>query len=523
MLISRKHKKLVLRLRDPERVLTLIPKAKRFTVRGKEYIAVHHGVDEIAVLRNLGIDAPAPILHYYNWPGRFAPYEHQRQTAAFATVHQRCFILNGMGSGKTLSLLWAYDYLRSVGTVKKMLVITPLSTLERTWADEIFGHFPHLDFAVLHGSRDRRLQLLNTQADIYLINHDGIKVPGLIEALASRQDIDLIAIDEIAQVARKAGTERYKALRTLVNKQHPRRAIGLTGTPTPNEPTDAWAQCALLVPERTPPYFNRFKDMVMRQVSTYKWVPRDNALDVVQEVMQPAIRYSLEECIDLPECIYETRQVELTKDQQRAYRDMLQKLHIELEQGQVTAANEAVKAQKLIQVACGAIYDNDGNPLSIDDSPRAQVLLEIIEQAGSKVIVFVPFKSTVHKVLASVRQAGYTAEAIYGEVSKTARDTILNDFQKTKDPHVLVAQPGTMSHGLNLTAANTIVWYAPIASNDIFGQANARVRRPGQKHAQLIVMIEGTPIERKYYARLKDKEKVQGLLLDMIVSLRQAT
>lgn len=523
MLISRKHKKLVLRLRDPERVLKVIPRAKRFTVKGKEYLAVHHGVDEVAVLRNIGIEAPAPILYYYNWPGRFTPFEHQKHTAAFATNYQRLFILNGMGSGKTLSLLWAYDYLRSVGAVKKMLVITPLSTLERTWADEIFGHFPHLDFTVLHGSRDKRLTLLNTDADIYLINHDGIKVPGLVEALAERPDIDIITIDEIAQVARKAGTERYKALRTLVNKQHPRRAIGLTGTPTPNEPTDAWAQCALLVPERIPPYFNRFKDMVMRQVSTYKWVPRDNALDIVQDAMQPAIRYSLEECIDLPECIYETRQVELTKHQEHAYREMLQKLHIELENGEVTAANEAVKAQKLIQVACGSIYDNDGHQLTIDATPRMTVLTEIIEQAGSKVIVFVPFKSTVHSVLAFIRQAGYSAEAIYGEVSKSARDTILNDFQKGKDPRVLVAQPGTMSHGLNLTAANTIVWYAPIASNDIFGQANARVRRPGQKHAQLIVMIEGTPIERKYYARLKDKEKVQGLLLDLVQSMRHTT
>jgi SNF2 family DNA or RNA helicase len=261
----------------------------------------------------------------------------------------------------------------------------------------------------------------------------------------------------------------------------------------------------------------------MRQVSTYSWVARDNSQDVVQDAMQPAIRYSLEECIDLPECIYETRQAELTKQQASAYKDMLNKLHIEMEQGEVTAANEAVKAQKLIQVACGCIYDGDGNEIDIDAGPRMDVLIEVIEQAGSKVIVFVPFRSTVSKVMAGVKAAGFTAEAIYGGVSKSARDTILSNFQKTKDPHVLVAQPGTMSHGLNLTAANTIVWYAPISSNDIFGQANARVRRPGQKHTQLIVMIEGTPIERKYYARLKEKEKVQGLLLDAIQESRVST
>jgi SNF2 family DNA or RNA helicase len=520
VLISTKHKKLVLRLRDPNRVLSVIPKSKLFKVDGKEYIAVPHGVDEIAVLNNLGIDAPSPILYYYDWPGRFDPYAHQKETAAFFTKFNRSFCLNEMGTGKTMSLLWAYDYLRSVGAVKKMLVVTPLSTIERTWADEIFDNFPHLDFVVLHGTRSKRFDLLETDADIYLINHDGVKVSGFVDAMAKRPDIDLVVVDEISQAARNGRTDRFKALSTIINRQVSRRAIGMTGTPTPNAPTDAWAQCRLIVPERITPYFNKFRDQVMRQVSTYKWVPRENATEIVHEAMQPAIRFTLEECVDLPECVYETRHAELSKQQESAYKDMLNKLHIEMEQGVVTAANEAVKAQKLIQVACGCVYDNDGNEIDLDAGPRLNVLLEAIEQANAKVIVFVPFRSTVTKILEGVKAAGFTADAIHGRVSKSARDTILSDFQRKKDPRVLVAQPGTMSHGLTLTAANTIVWYAPITSNDIFSQANARVRRPGQKHTQLIVMIEGTPIERKYYSRLKEKEKVQGLLLDIIKNAR---
>ena len=523
MLVSRKHKKLVLRLKDPERVLSVIPKAKKFTANGKEYIAVHHGVDEVAVLNNIGIQAPAPILHYYDWPGRFKPFEHQKDTAAFLTKFTRSFCLNGMGTGKTLSLLWAYDYLRLEGAVKKMVVITPLSTLERTWADEMFSHFPHLEFAVLHGTRDKRLLLLEQDVDVFLINHDGIKVSGFVEAMKNRPDIDLVVIDEIAQVARKAGTERYRALLDIVNRQHPRRAIGLTGTPTPNAPTDAWAQCRLIVPERVPPYFNRFKDQVMRQVSTYSWVAREDAMEVVQEAMQPAIRYSLEECIDLPECIYETRHVELTKEQAAAYKDMVNKLRIELEKGDITAANEAVKAQKLIQVATGVVYDGNGNECDLNAKPRIDVLLEVIESAGAKVIVFVPFVAVAERLAAKIREAGYSVGVIVSGTSKSARDDIFSGFQKGTDPHVIVASPGTMSHGLTLTAANTIVWFGPIASNDIFQQANARVRRPGQKYTQLIVMIEGTPIERKYYQRLKDKEKVQGLLLDAIQDARVST
>ena len=128
--------------------------------------------------------------------------------------------------------------------------------------------------------------------------------------------------------------------------------------------------------------------------------------------------------------------------------------------------------------------------------------------------------AVIDKVISHIRSAGYTAEAIHGGVSKNERDRIFSDFMKTDAPHVIVAQPAAMSHGLTLTAANTIIWYAPIASNETWEQANARITRPGQKHSQLIVMIEGTDIERKYYQRLKEKQRVQGLLLGMIQDSR---
>lgn len=520
MLISTRKKALILRLRDPQRVLSVIPTAKLFNYQGKEYVAVKHGRDETKVLRNIGIMAPSPIMHHYDWPARFTPFQAQREAAAFLTLEDRAFNLSDLGTGKTLATLWAYDYLRSIGKVRKAIVVTPLSTLERTWADEVFNHFPHLNAVVLYGSREKRLKLLETDADLYLINHDGIKVSGFVEAMAKRSDIDMVIVDEVAQVARTGGTDRYAALREICNRQTPRCAWGLTGTPTPNTPTDAWAQCRLLVPHRVPPSFNKFRDQVMRQVNQFLWVPRDNALDVVHDAMQPAIRFKRDECVDLPPCMYETRAATLTTDQQRAYRDMLVRLRIEHENGGITAVNEAVKAQKLIQVACGTVYDGNDGELQIDAGPRLDALMEIIDQAAAKVIVFAPFVAVVDRVLDHVRAEGHTAEAIHGGVSKNERDRIFTAFQKGNELRVLVAQPAAMSHGLTLTAANTIVWFAPIASNDVFEQANARITRPGQKHSQLIVMIEGSEIERRYYQRLKNKQKVQGLLLDMVQGAR---
>lgn len=522
MLISRKKEALLLRLRDPSMVTSVIPKSKIVKFKGKEFVAVKHGVDETKVLRNLGIDAPEPIKYYYDWPGRFKPFLAQRETAAFLSMWNRAFLLSDIGTGKTMATLWAYDYLRSKGIVKKALVVTPLSTLERVWADEVWQHFSHLETAVLYGSQQRRLAMLEQDVDLYLINHDGLKVDGIVEALAKRPDIDLIIIDEISQAARNASTDRFRALDKVVNKQSPRAAWGLTGTPIPNKPTDAWAQCKLLVPERVPAYFTRFRDQVERQINQFLWVPRPNALDVVQEAMQPSIRFSRDECIDLPPCTYTTRFVELTKPQKKAYKEMMNRLRAELDAGEVLAVNEAVKAQKLIQIASGALYDEDRKVLEVDAKPRLEVVREICEETSTKVIVFVPFVSVVELVSTYLREAGFSVECIHGGVSKNERDRIFNGFQKGSEPRILVAQPAAMSHGLTLTAASTVVWYAPITSNDTFEQANGRITRPSQKSNQLIVMIEGTDIERKYYDRLQKKQKVQGTLLEMIKEERKS-
>ena len=299
MLVWKEKQALLLKSRTPERITNVIPTAKTFSVKGILYVAVPHKLAETKVLKNLGYEPPAPIREYYGWPGRFKPFDAQREAAAFLSMYSRAFNLSELGTGKSLASLWAYDYLRGIGKVNKALIVSPLSTLERTWADEVFQHFPHLETAVLHGSRDKRIKLLKTDVDIYIINHDGLQI--IEPYLKERPDIDIIIIDEIAQAARNAGTDRWKAINKVVNRQGiPRYCWGMTGTPTPNAPTDAWAQCRLINPESVPPYFNRFKGQVMRQLSQFSWVPKSDATDIVNKVMQPSVRFTRDECVDLP-------------------------------------------------------------------------------------------------------------------------------------------------------------------------------------------------------------------------------
>lgn len=517
MQIHKEKKAVIFRLKNPSRITTVIPTAIEVDHKGQRLVAVPHRPDETRVLRNLGFEVPDPMPMHYAFPkvsGRHNPFAAQIETASFLSMHSRAFCLNGMGTGKTNSALWAYDYMRRTKIVNKVLVVCPLSTMERTWADSVFNTFSHLDAVVLHGTREKRIKLLKEDVHVYIINIDGLAT--IKDELAKRPDIDLIVVDELA-LARNSSTDRWKTLNTICNKQGSRRVWGMTGSPTPNAPTDAWAQCKLITPDNTgvPKYFGAFRDRVMRQLTQFKWIARPEANDVIHQMMQPAIRFSLDDCTDLPEQIFITREVEMTVEQKKAYKDMLSKLATEYAGGQILAVNEAVKANKLIQIGCGVAYGTDGVEVVIPSKPRIDVLKEIIEESEGKVIVFVPLTGALEHVATELRK-DWSVEIVHGETSKNQRDQIFSNFQRGLDPRVLVANAATMSHGLTLTAATTIVWYAPVHSNEIYEQACARVRRPGQTKTTVIVHIAGSDVERRVYKRLQDKQSMQGLLLDMM-------
>lgn len=526
MLVHTKSRNLVLNLREPQRVLDLIPHAKTLDVGGRQLLAVPHRADEVRILRNLGMDAPPPAASYYDYPGMFAPFAHQKATVEFLTTNPRAYCLSGLGSGKTLCGLWGYDFLRQEGLARVALVVSPLSTLERAWGDEIGQHFCHLEYAVLHGSAEKRLKLLaSSDYDLYIINHDGIKNPQVLEALCQREDIDLVMIDELASFRTK-GTDRWKALDRLVNGKRtrgvpdvnypPRKWVwGFTGTPIPNLPTDAWGQCRIVNPAKAPSFFGEFRGLTMNQVTQFKWVAKADALETVRRVMQPAIRFSREECIDLPPTTYINREAALTSEQLKAYDEMLKHMRALTAAGELTAVNEAVKLGRLLQICAGGSYGENGQQVVLPCGPRITAIREVIEEADAKVIVFVPYTAALH-ALAKALGGDYSVAVVDGGTSRAERDRIFREFQQEHDPQVLIANPGTVSHGLTLTAADTIVWFAPVHSNEIWEQANGRIARPGQKRNTRIVSIQGSPVEARVYERLRTKGQMQGVLLNLL-------
>jgi SNF2 family DNA or RNA helicase len=511
MLVVEKARTLALKLNNPNRVLDTIPTAKTIHVQGVPLVVTPHKLDEVKVLNNLGIKAPSPILHYYDWPGQYIPYDHQKDTAAFLTLNQRGLVLNEIGTGKTQSSLWAADYLMKIGAVKKVLILSPLSTLERVWGDGIFTGFHHRKFVVLHGTAERRKKLLKTEADFYIINHDGFPI---ISDL-THGFFDLVIVDEAA-VLRNPSTQRFKQFRKWMDANPATRLWLMTGTPTPNDPTDAWALSKLVNSPYCTKTFTAFREQVMMKIGQWKFVPRPESVDIVKHILQPAVRYTRDECFDLPDTVVQTRKVELTAEQKKHYTQMLRHFTTEMStEGTITAVNEAVKIQKLVQISCGVAYGDDGQHIEIDCAPRVNLVKEVIEEVGNKVIVFVPLTGTLH-MLEKELSKHWTVGVVNGEVSSNKRNQIFHDFQHSKEPHVLIAHPATMAHGLTLTTASTIIWYGPVTSNEVYVQANGRIERIGKKHVSNVVHIEATDLEYKMYERLKNKQKLQGLLLDLI-------
>lgn len=494
----------------------VLPDVRELEVRGQRFAAVPYTIDTARVLHNVGCKVPSPIRTQYEWSGRFTPRWYQVDTAEFFTLNPRAHCHNAPRTGKTLSALWAADYLRQKGVIKNTLIVAPLSTLLDVWEQNIFEHFPLRTFCVLYGSRERRLKLLEEPHQFYVTNHAG---PGVLDnamkdVLAKRPDINLIIIDEVA-VFRDVRTKTlFKPLDRVVNKQGIFRwCWGLTGTPTPNAPTDAFGQCRLVTPDNYKRSFTQFKRDTMYQVSQFKWVPLRGCEETVARVLSPSIRFERSVCTDMEPCFI-SRRAELSAEQKKAYRQLINQACTEVRGSTVTAVNAAVLLGKIVQTACGVVRDVEGSPVRMDFGPRLAVLEELIAGNDEKVLVFVPFTGVLEALAAKLRKK-WSVAVVQGTVPPRKRVEIFRSFRTVEGPHVLVCHPEVMAHGLDLTAASLSIWYAPFCKAEIYQQANARIDGSKQKVKIDIAHIYATKEEKRIYSVLESKGKLQDVVLEL--------
>jgi SNF2 family DNA or RNA helicase len=509
-------------------VKNLWPDADKYNHNGDTYAILPHDPRTQIRLRSVGIEIPAPILSYYDWnsgDGK-TPFAIQKATAALVTSNQRSYVLSDMGTGKTRASLWAWHYLHQLGLAKKLLVVAPLSTLRFTWQHEITMLLPGVKSVVLHGDKKKRLKTLEEDFDIAIINHDGLKV--IAQELYARADINFLILDELAVYRNKSN--RAKLMQDFA--QRFTWIVGMTGRPMPNQVTDVWGQAKILTPHKIPKYFTHAKTMLMRQIDQFTWVPKEGAVEVAYSWMQPSVRYSLDDVMELPPAIYRTIQVELTPEQEETYEELSTEYATMVENQEVSAANAAVLMGKLLQLGAGYVYTTPSTPddtevkgqyVKIDASPREDMLLEIIDESAQKLIVFAPWVHLIKNLsaLMSNRKDPIDHAVIYGDT--THRERIFFDFQNSSRYKVLLAHPQVMAHGLTLTRATAIVWYSPITSLEIYEQANARIYRPSQIHKTQFLHFKASPVEGHVYSLLRRKQRVQDSFLAMLKAATKET
>lgn len=505
------NKALVITTKRPHLVTECIPKSKVIDSDGELHkVAVHWGLDEAQALTKLKVrKVPSPIIRDYKWPGVFPPMAHQRDTASFLTLNQRAFCFNEQGTGKTASAIWAADYLMNIGKVGRVLIICPLSIMQSAWQADLFKFAVHRRVGIAYGEKRKRQAVVNSDADFVIINYDGIEI---IADDIARNNFDLIIIDE-ANAYKTVTTKRWKTLNRIMT---PRTWLWMmTGTPAAQTPTDAYGLAKLCVPEKVDRFFGSFRDRVMVNVSKFRWIPRPNADQIVFEALQPAIRFTKEECLDLPEITHVFRDAPLTAQQEKYYKILKQQMLMVADGEEISTVNAATNLNKLLQISGGAVYSDTGSVIEFDVSNRLRVIQEVIEEASHKVLVFVPFTHTIELLKEHLREAGIACEVINGAVPVHRRTEIFKDFQETENIKVLLIQPQAAAHGVTLTAANVIIWYSPVTSIETYLQANARIHRKGQKNPMTVVHIKGSPVETRLYNMLQNKLDVHSKIIDL--------
>lgn len=437
---------------------------------------------------------------------------YQRYAVDFIIDHPYCGLFLDMGLGKTLSTLTAISDLQLLEDLGKVLIIAPLAVARNTWPDEIqkWDSTKSLSYSSVLGSAQQRAAALAKTADLYITNRENI--PWLVEYYGRRWPFETVVIDELSSF-KSNQAKRFKALRQVRPKM--KRVIGLTGTPAPNSLMDLWPQMYLLdrgtrlgltIGDYRRTYFH---PGMQSGYVVYNWVLNPGADKTIYDrIGDITISMQSKELLDLPPRTDNIVQVEMTPKEMEQYKQ-LQKDYVLPELGDegVTASNAAVLANKLLQLANGAIYDDDGKTIKVHDH-KPEALGNIIDEAqGQSVLVFYQFKHDAERILKKFPQA---------KQLDTSSDDV-HQWNEGKIP-MLLAQPQSAGHGLNLQAGgHIIVWFGLTWSLEYYQQANARLMRQGQTQPVIVHhIITKDTIDERVVTVLQGKAKGQAALLDAV-------
>ena len=443
---------------------------------------------------------------------KYKPHEYQVYATEYILNHPIAAVLLDMGLGKSVITLTAiFDLTLDSFLVRKVLVIAPLRVARDTWPAEIekWDHLKGLKYTVVVGSEVQRKTALMKRAQVYIINRENVE--WLISRSGIPFDFDMVVIDELSSF-KSHQAKRFKSLMKVRPKVN--RIVGLTGTPSSNGLMDLWAQYRLLdMGQRLGRFIGRYREDYFvpdkrNQQVIFSYKPKPGAEEAIYRLISDiTISMKGADYLKLPELVINEVDVKLSEKEMKILDVMKRDLIATVKGEEITAANAAALSGKLLQMANGAVYDDQGTVLYIHDR-KLDALEDLIEAANGKpVLIAYWFKHDLSRI-----QKRFEVEVL------STSDSI----KRWNDGEIPIAaiHPASAGHGLNLQAGgSTLIWFGLTWSLELYQQTNARLWRQGQKETVVIhhLIAKGT-IDERVMKALNDKNNTQSALIDAVKS-----
>jgi len=451
---------------------------------------------------------------------KFIPHRYQEYAISFIETHKEAMLLLDMGLGKTvISLTAILNLMFDRFEVKKTLVIAPLRVAKTVWPEEKnqWDHTHFLRMSVITGSAKQRKEALRTPADVYVINRENVK--WLISSFEDAKipwPFDMVVIDELSSF-KNHKSQRWKALKKV--RPMIGRMVGLTGTPASNGLMDLWAETYLIDNgKRLGRFIGRYREAFFKADGmnpytgiVYNYSPLPGAEEEIYErISDISVSMKSKDYLNMPERIEANHYVEMDPKEKRLYDKMKDQLLVTLDGETIDASNAAVLSGKLMQMANGAIYNNQKEVKVIHDK-KLLMLADLIEQAnGQNVLIAYWYKHDLSRILDYLKELGYAPREI-------RTDTDITDWNAGRIPIGLIS-PASAGHGLNIQkGGHILIWFSLVWSLEMYQQTNSRLWRQGQKEVVTIhhILTKDT-IDEQIQKALSRKETTQSSLIDAV-------
>lgn len=500
----------------------------------------------VVALRSVtNLPIPYPIETTGNFTSAlFEADAAQRHMSTHLAMRKRAFCWADKGTGKSAVALWAAEWVKAHQGVGRVLVLAPKSSLFATWRNEILNICPNRTVNVIKGDRATKLDNLSEYADYTVCTHQSLLA--LRESILA-QDWGLVIVDEHTfyrhrnnkrvidssdpnSKKRVLAPSRTNTLLQLAERPKLRMWL-LSAEPTPNKPTDLYYPLRCVVPERVPLFESGFRDLVMLPTkSQFVYRPKPGWEDTLAKLVDGyAVQYRLDDVAHVPDAFYDTRKLVPSDEQQRLMAELSRESIAAIDRdGYVAATNAGVEMGKFLQIGAGVVtykkWHMPGDEVTdikeLDCQPKLDLLEDTIETAQGPVIVFTPFLASVDMLAKWLTSKKYSFRQIDGRVQSDTKRSEAFAAVQNNEVQVLLANPSAMAHSITLTRSADVFWFGLTPDNEVFSQANGRIRRRTQTRKQHYTIPITNRVEKRVMDMLMAKSTGQQVMLDFVNDLR---